>query len=319
MINIDSRLLGEVDANELYLLCYIANRVGKNGDAWPGNDTLLKETGWHIEKLIRIKKGLEIRGILKVERRTGRANHYSINSKYITNFIDGKSVNGKSVVVGKSDITTTENPASVNTGKSDTDHYGKSDKEVLTIEDVNHTEELDIKRKESFLFFAYRTVFKRLVELFNQPLEDQAQDIQFEKDLKQIEDPTIRAKLKKFWGAAAALYSAYDSLKRPLPGWRHWSGKDRKPYALDDCIHQAESYVEYCRVTGTYMTTDPDKLPAKILDKDWCLAMKNYADERFPDQYDPMENFDACPQWLLEYFYCQQQVWVDKKNDNRIF
>jgi hypothetical protein len=110
VINIDTRLLAQVDGNELYLLCLIVNRLGKNSEAWPGNETLLTETGWHLEKLLKVKKRLEEKGILKVRRERGRSNRYSLGTKLIKNYY------GKSVVLPIDSISnsnegaTTENP-----------------------------------------------------------------------------------------------------------------------------------------------------------------------------------------------------------------
>jgi hypothetical protein len=87
MLNIDTQLLDKVDPDELYLLCRITNRIGANKTAWPSNRLLLQETGWHIQKLLIVKKRLEEKHLLQVTRKKGLSNRYKINTKLIKNYV----------------------------------------------------------------------------------------------------------------------------------------------------------------------------------------------------------------------------------------
>lgn len=92
MLNIDTRLLAQVDESELWLLMQLAKRINKENLCWPSNRTLCSETGWHIEKLQRIKKQLMEKNLLSVLIRKhpegGQgANAYQVNSAYIGVFV----------------------------------------------------------------------------------------------------------------------------------------------------------------------------------------------------------------------------------------
>lgn len=69
MINIDDRILGEVDESQLFLLCAIAKHMGNNSKAWPSNETLCKTTRWSESKLLRVKKSAIEAGLLGAESR----------------------------------------------------------------------------------------------------------------------------------------------------------------------------------------------------------------------------------------------------------
>jgi hypothetical protein len=93
MINIDDRLLGKVDSNELYLLCHLAKRLNNDRVCWPSNKLLCNETGWHIDKVQRIKKQLVDKGILKVIVRkddggSQMSNAYKVNTALIGIFVN---------------------------------------------------------------------------------------------------------------------------------------------------------------------------------------------------------------------------------------
>ena len=87
MINIDDRILSEVDENQLFLLCAIAKHMGNNAKAWPSNETLCKTTRWSESKLLRVKKSAIVAGLLGAESRyinnAQTSNLYQIKTRRI--------------------------------------------------------------------------------------------------------------------------------------------------------------------------------------------------------------------------------------------
>lgn len=87
MINIDDRILSEVDENQLFLLCAIAKHMGSNAKAWPSNKTLCETTKWSPNKLQRVKKSAMEAGLLGAESRFQKSaqtsNMYQIKTRRI--------------------------------------------------------------------------------------------------------------------------------------------------------------------------------------------------------------------------------------------
>ncbi|HEY0741812.1 MAG TPA: hypothetical protein VGD40_10125 [Chryseosolibacter sp.] len=314
MINIDTRLLEKLDANELYLLCRITNRIGANKESWPSNDLLLKECGWHIEKLLKVKNGLESKGILKVTRKPGRANRYSLATNLIGNY-----VNGKSEGVENSDATDTENPstpAPENPAATTTEnpseplrknHTLSINQEALVNEELT-TEELD--REKRGLFRRKSLIFEKLIEVVYPQFEEYNffyADPDYVINEQGLKDPTIIATLKKIVGAAEKLYSAFEQLNRPIPDYRDIgmiSSKD-EPDAVEESVDQLCAYFDYCDLTGTYTTKDPDKLCEKLIQTNWCEQLMAWADEKVKnEEYDPAYDDSILSQWLVERYYC---------------
>jgi hypothetical protein len=131
MLNIDTRLLAQVDENEFWMLCHLAKRVnGKGRICWPANKTLCRDTGWHIEKLQRVKSALAEKGFIEVTQRPDKTNLYKINTQKISVFINLEDVEfeeSEEKGTGKSDIHK-------GTGKSGRRSTGKSGNKVLTNE-----------------------------------------------------------------------------------------------------------------------------------------------------------------------------------------
>lgn len=69
MLNIDGRLLEKLDANEYYLFSVLLN-YGKKSR--PKNSVLCRKTRWGIEKVQKVKKSLENKGVLKIESRKNK-------------------------------------------------------------------------------------------------------------------------------------------------------------------------------------------------------------------------------------------------------
>ncbi len=87
MINIDDRILSEVDESQFFLLCAIAKHMGDNSKAWPSNKTLCKTTRWSESKLLRVKKSAIEAGLLGAESRykdnAQTSNLYQIKTRRI--------------------------------------------------------------------------------------------------------------------------------------------------------------------------------------------------------------------------------------------
>ena len=88
MINIDDRILSEVDESQLFLLLAIAKHMGSNSKAWPSNKTLCETTKWSPNKLQRVKKSAMEAGLLGAESRFQKSaqtsNVYQIKTRRIS-------------------------------------------------------------------------------------------------------------------------------------------------------------------------------------------------------------------------------------------
>lgn len=334
MINIDSRLLSALDANEMYLLLNLTNRINGDRFCFPGNKTLCGELKWSKEKLQQVKKRLTEKGVIEIERRfkdnsPGQtSNIYRILTPQVGNYTPGgKNGTGE---VGKlaGGIPEILPPSG---GIISPPGVGKPGNEVLTNE-VLTTEELnteELKRENHHLNFCVHSIFQNLIDCLFPQFEAYRHCMvgYFEVDeIDEITDPTIRRSLEKILGAARAIHSAYEKLNRPIPKWRDysnsWSREEGKPDPTQDSVDQIQSYQHWCELTKTWMTSDPDKLPEKLLQVDWCQKLKEYVDERFPKEYDPIKYYvenEMYPDWIMNYFYDQQMVYVDRKNPDRIF
>lgn len=97
MINIDTRFLDDVNADQLWLLCHIIKRADSRLSAYPSNKTLCKDTGWNIKKLQKIKTSLIDRGILMVKPRFNQdqkqtSSVYSIRTDFMGVYVPAKNI-----------------------------------------------------------------------------------------------------------------------------------------------------------------------------------------------------------------------------------
>jgi len=125
MINIDTRILSQLNENDFWLLMHLVKYLGKKGSVWPSNKTICRDTGWHIEKVQRIKKSLIDRGLLTCEFNFGSSNIYRFHTDFVGIF---NGINGAELIdpIGNSDTPPT--------GKSYREGTGKSDNKVLANE-----------------------------------------------------------------------------------------------------------------------------------------------------------------------------------------
>ena len=107
MINVDDRLLGKVSDKEMYLLLVLATFFGKTfkQSAYPSNNTLMKMTGWKIDKLRIVKNSLIQKGIIVIEERfNGRqqSNIYHIKTDGMLGYYVSIDNDARNEGVGKS-------------------------------------------------------------------------------------------------------------------------------------------------------------------------------------------------------------------------
>jgi len=97
MINIDNRLLPQINPDELYLLCHIVNYMNQNKMCFPSNGKLIKDSGFSQSKILRVKNTLIDKKIMTVTQRfrpdgSQTSNLYKIETEFIGVFITGKSM-----------------------------------------------------------------------------------------------------------------------------------------------------------------------------------------------------------------------------------
>lgn len=94
MINVDDRILGEADADELFLMLHIAKHMNKDNFAWPSNATLCESTKWEIKKLQRVKARCTDKGFIEIVKRFREsgggmaANGYRVKTDCLTVFVN---------------------------------------------------------------------------------------------------------------------------------------------------------------------------------------------------------------------------------------
>jgi|SRR5690242_393105 len=141
MVNIDDRLYKLVDGNEFWLLNHIVRRMNKRAQCWPSNNTLMKDTGWGMEKLQKVKKQLIDKGFVTVHPRRNdkgglTSNVYEISTDLLGIFVPAKDFG----------LLTEEHPYAGKSGiappsEEQVDPYaGKSGNEVLAREEVLHAD-----------------------------------------------------------------------------------------------------------------------------------------------------------------------------------
>lgn len=303
MINVDTRLLENLDANELYLLMHLVKRIGKNDVCWPSNATLVKDTGWHIEKIQKIKKSLHNKKLINVERsRTiGKSNVYRITNALIRVYVNGKSVNGK---------PDNGNNGIDHTGKAVTDDGGKSINKVL-INEALPTEGLttfkeDERGQTLMVYYLIRALYPHLDDYkWCYPDNPRFHGL----------DSSTKGLLKKIHNAAADIEKAFENVNKET----YLSISDlERPFKSYEPSNQLHAYVDYCRLTSRPRTTNPDNISQKLIETDWCHTLKSWADPRYYHNYDPLEDDDLLSHWLLECYYYSLPASMDRANPKRV-
>jgi len=97
MINIDTRLLSQINPDELYLVCYIVNYMNQNKMCFPSNAKLSKDSTFSQSKILRVKNSLVDKKIMTVTRRfradgSQTSNLYKLQTEYIGVFVSAKNM-----------------------------------------------------------------------------------------------------------------------------------------------------------------------------------------------------------------------------------
>jgi hypothetical protein len=338
MINIDSRLLVELDANEYFLLSFLTSKMNAENISWYGNKTICKELKWSMVRLQSTKKRLVEKKLLEVTPRFNdknpaqTSNVYRILTPLTSNYIPTLKLDtGGTSKLGMGDNSKLDTPATSNLVTAPTSKLGN---EVLTNEALD-TEELTIEelnREKKWRFFDQALIYKSFIDCLFPSMKDHADDFHYrfydfseemETEITEIANPTVRNLLEKIWGAAGKLFSAFQQINRPRPEFQDFkiTRETRKPNARDECDYQIKAYADFCRISGRYLCTDPDKLPEKLIQTDWVVALHDLVkDDIKKEKYDPAtEEEELFSQWLIEMYYWQPLgVCVCKRYNNRI-
>lgn len=109
MINTHTTLLDQLTESEYWLLVHITKRLGKNMFCWPSNETLMKDTGWSIDKLRDTKIELQKKNMIEVEILFGKSNRYHVKTDLIGVYVGADQLSsdplGKNIGVGKNQHT----------------------------------------------------------------------------------------------------------------------------------------------------------------------------------------------------------------------
>jgi hypothetical protein len=331
MINVDDRLLSQLDANEFFLISFLTAKMNEERVSWYSNKSMCKALNWSMVRLQTTKQKLVEKSIITVtpqlrSNNPGQwTNLYKVVTPLTKNYTPTSKLDMGAVSnLGMGHAVKLDTPPALKLDSTPTSKLGNK---VLNTKALN-TEELNIeelKRESEEYFFSLSTqnIFKKIIE-FIYPQFESLELRDEDRDEQKIDNAVTLKIIKKIRGAAREIYQAYKSANKQIPSWRNWKSvhvheRDGEPDAEQDSIDQLESYVEYCRATDTHMVTNPENLAERIIQQDWCTKLKQYAEKRFPDEYDPMDDFNASPNWVVWYFYEQQMVYVDRNDDTRVF
>lgn len=335
MINIDSRLLDQVDPDELYLLSRLVNRMNKDGTCWPGTDLLVKECNWSRSKLLRVKKGLYDKKLISsITRRKENSpelmsNIYKLQTNLIASFVPSvkidttpcqnghyPSVTSEATLVSEMPLPSVRNEAvSIN-------------QEVLTTE-VLISEELN--REKEHVSFLKSNVFEELIDVMFPQFKDHRWFYRLQKD-REPTDATTKEFLEKLSRAAEKIYEATKGLNRPrfqidedkMEPYRDTvsrrTGRKKDQDLAQEMKWQICAYHDFCRLSKTHMTTRPEKLPEKMIEADWPFKLYEFVKSDIQaEKYDPACDDDLWSYWLRELYYFQPlDVFVCRRYNNRI-
>jgi hypothetical protein len=141
MININDKILDQLDEQELFLVLHIARHIGKSGVAWPGVKRLMMLTKWTKPTVLKVRGRLYDKAIVKPTKRvdeTGRdkSTVYRLCTPHIGIYMGSDTIadNG-----GKGDLP--QGKGNLQGRVKDIYPEGKGDlPEVLTIESINKRE-----------------------------------------------------------------------------------------------------------------------------------------------------------------------------------
>jgi hypothetical protein len=251
MINIHTNLLTKVDENEMWLLIHIAKRLGKKMMCFPSNSTLMKDTGWGIDKLRDTKKSLVEKKLITIHQKKGTSNDYKVKTSLIGVFISAEKLSGD----GKNRIPQSEKPIPIS-GENQSTPPLENPTDKYYSDEVLSTEEL--KRNKSA---------KNALEDFMLPFgSDQFKDawelwVQHRKEIKKKLTPTsVKLQFKQL--AAKNETEAIAMIKKAIE--KGWTGlyeleeKDKVP-KIDELSSMTKSMMNtfegYYEIKTTFSFT----------------------------------------------------------------
>lgn len=325
MINIDSRLLCDLSDSEFRLLCYLGSRMNKERITWPKNKTITSDLKWSTDKLQSVKKKLVDRKVIEIssgwDGAAQTSNRYRIINTHIGVYSPGKKHDGVEVSIPVIENILPSPPEPSTSAQSENSGYSPlaiSGNKVLYTEvlstEVSNIEELRIEELN------IRDVFTNLIDCFFPDYKhSHALTYCYEKEKL---NKSVLELLKKIDGAAREIYSAIKSIGRNkilVDDNLKFSRSSGKVSPREDAIDQIKAYHDYCRLTQTYITTNPEYIPEKIISADWCQKLYDWASPRIDNEkYDPATDDDLLSYWLNEIFYVDGVVQMCRRYSNRV-
>lgn len=165
MINIDNRLLPQINPDELYLLCHIVNYMNQNKMCFPSNGKLIKDSGFSQSKILRVKNTLIDKKIMTVTQRfrpdgSQTSNLYELQTDYIGVYVSGKNMSNLNTALSKDEH-----------GEMFTDEHGTYSKvntlEVLTNKSINNNKVLNNINTKVFIGEEEKNEFSDFTKVTN--------------------------------------------------------------------------------------------------------------------------------------------------------
>lgn len=95
MINVDDRLIEQLNEKQYWLLTHLVKRINKDGVCWPSMETILKDTGWKDWRTVnKVRDELVTMGVLKVKTRMKKEGGQTSNMFIISTDMIGVFVSG---------------------------------------------------------------------------------------------------------------------------------------------------------------------------------------------------------------------------------
>jgi len=333
MTNIDSSLIGALVPNELFLLNYLANMMNRERLCFPGNKKICKDLKWSLPRLQDAKRSLVDKGCIEVRIRSKEngkgqtSNYYFIKTPLISNYTPTKKDNmGDVINLGTTPIKKLGMGPIKKLGTTPTK---KHDNEVLVLEELT-TEVLELEeleKEKKYISFKISNIFQDLVETFFPQFNEHKLYVtyvdHYQCEYKNTVDETSLAVLKKINRAAEKIHETFKSLQRPRIEEENGKlvRKVKKPDTLKEVRYQINAYHDFCRLSKTYMPTDPEKYPEKLIQADWPFKLFDFVkDDIEKEKYDPAYDQELLSEWLREMYYYQDcwDTWVCKRYNNRI-
>jgi hypothetical protein len=281
MINVHCKLLSKVDESEMWLLLHLVKRVNVDQSSFPSNKTLLKDTGWKIDKLQKVKKNLIDRELLIIQERPNTSNLYVLNTDLLGIYVNGKGQKFDiDPPLGKIGIPI-DSPE-----KTEVVDVGKTNNEVLSNEVLILSTTVDNNIYASSVNFEEIKKPENTVNLGGMPLEARLAIFQ--------EDVYKSGKLiytKQMLDDFIATWSQHDNAKKPKMRWE--KERTKKGWVLKLRLN-------------TWATNNFNKIECYLTESQKTISQKKDEFKALLQPYLPRYGKD-----YLNYFF---QVWATPEN-----